>query len=72
MDYKTFRATALKYNLLGEAEYLVSRYGMSYEEALSELDILQLFVYLVGSPSVKYLREILFKQTVYNIRKGEA
>lgn len=40
MDYKTFRATALKYNLLGEAEYLVSKYGMTYEEALSELGIL--------------------------------
>ena len=40
MNYEIFRATALKYNMLGEAEYLVRRYGMSYEEALSELDIL--------------------------------
>ena len=40
MEYSTFKATALKYNLLGEAEYLVRKYGMSYEEALSELGIL--------------------------------
>lgn len=40
MNYSTFRATALKYNLLNEAKDLVKKYDMTYEEALSELGIL--------------------------------